>query len=505
MPDAGSVAETCQLAILPIGNSDYVICNSQQNGYQLLRPADAENPPPAPTFPPITAPDLPDTSLTTPDDATPVASASEDTRMVVGSDATGGSQITGTPPLDATYAPAWTVPSQQNTNRSDSTIFTDTVLVPGVADYAQGTLPLMAYDLSTGALRWSIDIRAVAPFVATDQGVVTFIPDPGGDGTFHLARLDLHTGAVLMESPATLDATGETIAAQMLVTGRTIVTSDMHGLITAVDFETGDLLWVNLFDRDLAPGLDPAFTGTAGQPGDLRAATPVQIVTDGSTLYVTDNVTGKLSALDLASGQMRWQKNPLDLFSPAELNLLSTVATPRGPLLNQIRRETVGGGPVLSLTLFDAQTGTKLWQRDGIEGTYEPLALSDHDTIYIVATTRQAPNYDQYAKSDDPYGTTEISLADGATVWFSDVSVNIGGLIYYPGDDLLLANIMSGVPGQIENPWEMGGIDGSSHQRVLPVQESLSDCTRLSLSWNSDGSVLCTTKTGDVEIRRPQT
>jgi outer membrane protein assembly factor BamB len=180
-------------------------------------------------------------------------------------------------------SPKWDLPRAASAN--SLAIAGDTALVGDDS----GTLA--AFDLATGAPRWSVQYPgALWSGARSDpaRGVVV--------ATWHqsdspaVRAFDLGTGTLRWEAP-----TGRYTAAPVVHAGRAVLAigdGDRHARVEARDLTTGALQWQTPVPASFEEAIEPA--------------------ADDRTVAVVDHF-GVASLLDLASGRLRWQHDVADV------------------------------------------------------------------------------------------------------------------------------------------------------------------------------------------------
>jgi outer membrane protein assembly factor BamB len=176
-------------------------------------------------------------------------------------------------------------------------------------------------------------------------------------------------------------AAGEGHSSPLVRDGRVYLHSreDPAELVTAVDFETGGIIWQQ---RYAAPFKQhPAAVRMGRGPN----STPVLF---GDRLY-TLGVTGVLSAWRIADGTLEWRKDFSDSIDTSK-NFCGTAMSPiveQGALIVQVGSD-VHGGRIMSL---DAMTGAEQWvQRGPGPGYASPIAITAGGVRQIVMVTGES-------------------------------------------------------------------------------------------------------------------
>lgn len=160
--------------------------------------------------------------------------------------------------------------------------------------------------------------------------------------------------------------------------GKTVIVRTVDGHVTAFDFASGQQLWVYLRPQ-------PALT--------VRSSGNTALV--GSEVVLVGESGGKLSVLNLASGDLLWDANVALAHGATEIDRVVDVASPPVFDRGQICAVAYQG----RLTCFDARSAAPMWSRE--VSSSRPLAL-DAANVYVT--------------SED--GTVwAFSRTDGKTVW----------------------------------------------------------------------------------------
>jgi outer membrane protein assembly factor BamB len=186
-----------------------------------------------------------------------------------------------------------------------------------------------AHDLATGNLLWSTTLTggvATAPAWAGDTIVVTETQATAPDAFTGVAALDAATGAVKWERQ--IAGAGYSSPS---VTGDSVLVSYNSG-VARLRLSDGSLVWT---------------VPLGGLPGTVSSPT-----TDGSRVYVVDSEATEVTALDIDSGAIVWQRpsgsnggDTIEAFPPALIH-----GVLYAPFVNMV-------------VAFKAATGTELWRR----------------------------------------------------------------------------------------------------------------------------------------------
>jgi outer membrane protein assembly factor BamB len=220
-----------------------------------------------------------------------------------------------------------------------SLVAAGSLLCAGVDDSSSGLFGTYAMHTGTGQKAWShYGDSAVTPF-AVERGVLF------GDGPAGVGALNAASGKVLWTAPA--GAVNPGLASTwVLVTGGTVCTTSEIGTIPAT--------------RNVVLGLDSGSgrrKWAADFPSVLMGLTSaVGLVFAGSPVPPFKG-SGKVAALDAASGQRRWTSADLHLV-PGEIAATENIVAVSTSLLS----ESPGSYRTLGL---DSASGHELWRADG--------------------------------------------------------------------------------------------------------------------------------------------
>ena len=288
----------------------------------------------------------------------------------------GGPGRTGEASGGGPTAPAvlWTVDTEPGIDSSP-------VVVEGTVVIVDGRDDLLALDLRTGAVRWTVD-REV--FVGSPAVAGSLVVSQTDDGT--LAAFDIVDGTPAWRAPL-----GIRLNSSPLVLDGMAVAADEEGAVHAVSAVDGSLQW----DVELGPGLDRSVAGAdglvfAGSDGAFVAldaqtgrevwshrsdatsfATPA--VRDG-VVYASggDGRTSALYAIDATTGAERWRFVP-----PGGVG----VKTP------SIDDDTVYLASEEQVFALDRTSGDVRWTRDLARQTRAAIGI-DGDTLFLFSQTR---------------------------------------------------------------------------------------------------------------------
>jgi eukaryotic-like serine/threonine-protein kinase len=229
-----------------------------------------------------------------------------------------------------------------------SLVAAGSLLCAGVDDSSSGLFGTYTMHTGTGQKAWShYGDSAVTPF-AVERGVLF------GDGPAGVGALNAASGKVLWTASAGTVNPG-LASTWVLVTGATVCTTSQIGssipetrnVVLGLDSGSGRRKWAADF-----PAVPMGLTSAAGL---VFAGSPVPPF-KGS---------GKVAALDAASGQRRWTSADLDLV-PGDIVATENVVAVSTSLLS----ESPGTYRTLGL---DSATGHELWRADGAA---DPLITS---------------------------------------------------------------------------------------------------------------------------------
>lgn len=427
--------------------------------------------------------------------ASPVAADDYPGPYQVNGDATGGSQIRGLPISDASYQPIWAADSNAiQTDDPFATVYRYNVYSTSSAQ-ADGTTYLMARDLGSGDLIWQTQISTFAPYMVTSSGVVTLVQDRFDSTILRVAVLASADGRIVKLSDATFAAPDAWGQLGVNVTGNTILVSDRTGHVAALDFSSGQQRWAYDYDRVLAPGLtiEPTCNACMFNREDRG---PI-VTSDGETVYVSDYLTATLTALDIATGEVIWSRNLLEIVPPEEFIAAYSVATERGPLV-VISRYPVGAEmPAETLALWSARDGSEIWSTDALLGQYP--VLTGGDSFYFAASKSSLVG--------TPVPITEqccavawFSLVDGSMIWQQKDDVPrivIGYLAEW--DQIVVMNWGTETIGdEVLEGW-----DAVTHQVLWTFALDSQNCSDVLFPVGPSGVILCTTESGQLTVLGP--
>lgn len=221
--------------------------------------------------------------------------------------------------------------------------------------------------------------------VVKDEVVVVSVWDLGSGDQGGLVALDLRTGAIRWRYPTKLQ-----VRNAPAIEGDTVVVALANGEVHAVALGDGSPRW----QHDTSIGLD-------SRQASLWAA---PTIADGS-VYVA--VQGRMSAIDVASGQAVWARDRVTTFP--WLGTLAAVAVGSDTAIaNYGRRD--------GMTAWSATAGTPRWELTSDRATaINATPLIDGDTLYVVNSS----------------GTvTALALATGVPMWSTSVTPGSSDWMY---------------------------------------------------------------------------
>jgi outer membrane protein assembly factor BamB/predicted phosphodiesterase len=186
--------------------------------------------------------------------------------------------------------------------------------------------------------RWVTSVGGhvlTAPPVIAARTVFVAVTDLADGDTGGVVALDLASGAVRWRV-----RTQKPVRGGLAYVSGVLVTTQIDGLVLALDASTGREVWRRELSRGFAPQAGAVFSPPA---------------VDGTTLIVGHQ--RKLAALDAATGNVRWTADPV----PSGVNSQSAaaVAVGSGIAVGSFHRELEG------IIAFDAKTGLRIWSHAG--------------------------------------------------------------------------------------------------------------------------------------------
>ena len=297
-----------------------------------------------------------------------------------------------------------------------------TVIVAGRGDY------IHALDAATGAPRWSFQMQPIVPAeTAWDYFTATPVVDNDqvlvGSGDGHLYALDLAAGKLRWKFK-----TGDRIRATPLVVGDTVYQPSGDDHVYAISAATGSLQWKYAtegtgLERGLSFMRSDIFTRPSLQDGLLvfgsrdsnvyaidsvthekrwsftyDSTWAMSTTVDAGTVYVGWSTNNMICALDLGTGEKKWEfKAGAHTYTTALI----------------VGDDTYWGSADGKIYNLDKSTGVKKWAYDIGSEVYSSLA-HDSGTLYVGADDGRL-----YAIADGPaahkafYLPTEIPANGG--------------------------------------------------------------------------------------------
>jgi len=440
---------------------------------------------------------------------TPVPVFDADGPQVVNADPTGGGAFRGLPISDGPYQQLWSAPDHLQPGDPFRTVFRYSVFSTG-SPGADELVTLTSRDLLTGRILWTTSIAAFTPYVVTSEGVVAVVTDPFDPATLRLGILDLNTGQLNQLSTVAVARPTDWGQLQILIVGKAIVVADSSGHVSATDFQTGLPLWTYDYERTLAAGLTGTFPCSPVNSCLRRDAANPSLVSDGTTLYIGDNVTANVTALDLQTGAVRWQKSMLDSIPAAQFGSIYVVATPRGPLVFHGITAVNGNPPHGSMALWSADTGSVIWSNNSIIGVNFP-ALTDHDTFFLAASPSSITGSPVPA-DEECCVIAEFSLSDGSLLW-QQADDNLRLIIGYLPDWDTLITVGEGdaIPASttkdgatpVTNVRHIQGMTTTTHEIAWDFVPDWLDCAQVVFPVGPAGALLCLSTTNQESVYAP--
>lgn len=278
---------------------------------------------------------------------------------------------------------------------------TDVVVSPSgnhvyVAAYSSAeTGEVVAYEASTGEMRWQSAAPGVHSIAASPDGTKVFALWAGYPGG--LLALDASTGALIWSRGAPNGFGGKVHvspdSATVYAAARSVVANDkVEFIVEAHDVATGDSLW--------AKSLGGAPSRSAISP-------------DGSTLFAATVYDGwRVTAVRTADGNVMWSRVYPDIGGVSRSLAVSPDGTHiaiTGAGINPLRvGHPFGHVQVFELyfvtIVLDAATGTRVWRTDfdsppPLSGRGQGLAVTfsrDGKRVLATGTTRSSVNTISY-------------------------------------------------------------------------------------------------------------
>jgi outer membrane protein assembly factor BamB len=197
-----------------------------------------------------------------------------------------------------------------------------------------------------------------AVFVTTMQGARKQTPT--------VLCFDLATGTKLWQRE--FESTQEIEATNMVTRSSPTPAVDRERVYAF--FESGDLVALDhagnlVWQRSLVEEYGP-FTGLHGVGSSLAQTD------DAIFVLVNHEGPSYLAAIDKATGENRWKVD-----YPGRVAWSSPIISPHG------KEQTVVVSAAGLVEAFDASTGSRLWQVDGLSGNTVPSATSDGERVYV--------------------------------------------------------------------------------------------------------------------------
>ena len=275
-------------------------------------------------------------------------------------------------------APEFTVAWRHNIGAGSSD--TRQVMAPVVADNGRvfvmdGEARVTAVDSGTGAEAWRADVKRVEQERAPSFWDMRLFGTPGGGGAFggglavgggkvfvssgyrSVTALDQNTGAVLWMTPVDVPIHGAPT-----VSGGRVYVIDVENQLQAFDVNTGQQVW--------------SYRGIPEPARLMRASSPAVV---GDTVIAPFS-SGEVIALRAATGQALWTQTLSRTSRTSALSELRDIAG--RPVVSRGFVYAVGHSGVMSA--LDARSGQPKWTLP-IAGVNAPLPAGD--VVYVVSKT----------------------------------------------------------------------------------------------------------------------
>jgi outer membrane protein assembly factor BamB len=421
-------------------------------------------------------------------DPTPTIQAptgSQDGEMI-GRSAAGDGQLRGPAPDAAPYERLWAADAKTfgTPTHGAQTYGRYVFRIPGVGD-EQHLGDLVAMELHTGQELWrqQVDVSVIAE--VTSQGVIAGLPT--GNDTFHLALLDLRTGAPIWTW------WGETFASLDPPQVATLLVADGTVFFTVSD---GSIYGLELISGEPRFGLGAARVPPLGiynplcvTPDDcvLRSNTAISMVYGNGKLYVSDLGASSVYVLSAATGEDLWSVSTVDRVGSTNISYASMIAVDEGLIVAFQDTEASDFTPVVYWGLWSAADGSEVW-----EGT---LALGDQRMV--------ANGNSVFVSFKDPgregglcCDIAEVEINTGAVTWTRG-SVETHSLEGYLSDeDTLIARPIEGSKG-------IYGIDVGTHEVSWTLGLNVNECYLPIFPISPDGTMACLSNVGTLAAFRP--
>jgi outer membrane protein assembly factor BamB len=436
---------------------------------------------------------------TTSDTPTPAIQAPKTEQPVmIGPRGFASQAIPGPAPFASEYTLLWTASDAPETIPGFEVVVGQVLYRLTFVDKTRsGPYNLIAQDLYSGAVLWQREIVSLSSYAVTTVGVIAGLAT-GSVGTssatqrteVRLALLDLKTGAPIWQSEQAYRDRVEMNTGRVLVDNQTIIYSDNQGSISALALYSGAELWTYTYDRTLPVDIEPTFCyfpPDIQKPCGERSAIPIAIAIRRGTLYFSDMVTTRLTALNLNSGSEKWSTS---IGEPETWNSVAfgdLVAVDDGVIIGYQDVVVPDVRVIGVMEKFSEAHGKSEWSTQ--RSIASSIVRSNTGSLFVALNDSDS----DIAHCCD---VVEISAASGQIVW----RANLKYLAHVVG---YLTDSNTVVLRSVDAPEQVLGLDATRHEIRWTYQFKSRGCYEPIFPLAEDGTMACTSPDAVISVYQP--
>jgi outer membrane protein assembly factor BamB len=269
---------------------------------------------------------------------------------------------------------------------------------------------------------------------------------------------------------------------QPIVSADSIYFADGNGVIVALALSTGTERWRYAYERTLAAGLDPQVClpvegqGIGCAPWSIYR---INVAASDSSVYLSDMVTARVTALSSADGSEWWSVSTIDR-AGGRTQHGALIAHDDGVVVHLLAADaSLVDGPSY-LGFWDAEDGAEVWSSN--------LAISsiasDGATLFV-----------SYRRGTETCCfLSGVDARTGRFLWTKQFETEVYVVGYLPAGKTVIL--------QLEYPDTTVGIDVEKREEVWHFRSSQTGCAP-QLPFAADGTLACRGPEAGLDLYRP--